>query len=59
MYKNAVDAVLAEDYFGSSEDVEWALEYLQRQYPEKVYGINMLNRGSGRSGESKAVYNHC
>ena len=43
MYTNGVDAVLAEDYFGSPEDVEWALEYLQSQYSGKVYGVNLLS----------------
>ena len=42
MYSNGVNAVLAEDYFGTLDDVEWALDYLHSQYPECVYGVNLL-----------------
>ena len=42
MYRCGVDAVLAENYFGDAVDVEHALQYLQKEYPDKVYGINML-----------------
>lgn len=42
MYLNGVDAILAEDYFGEPEDVEWALDYLKTNYPDRVYGVNML-----------------
>lgn len=41
-YENGADAILAEDYFGSPDDVEWALDYLKTNYPEKVYGVNLL-----------------
>ena len=43
MYENGVDAVLAENYFGTPEDVEWALDYLHSQYPDRVYGLNLLS----------------
>ncbi len=41
-YRNGVDAVLVENYYGSESDCEWVLEYLQQYYPEKVYGVNIL-----------------
>lgn len=41
-YANGVDAVLVEDYFGTPDDVEWALDYLMSQYPDQVYGVNLL-----------------
>ena len=42
LYGNGVDAVLVEDYFGTSGDVEWALDYLQCNYPDQIYGVNLL-----------------
>ena len=42
MYRNGVNAVLVENYFGDRVDVENALKLLQRDYPDKVYGVNML-----------------
>ena len=42
MYGNGIDAVLAEDYFGTPDDVEWVLDYLHSQYPDCVYGVNLL-----------------
>lgn len=42
MYSNGVDAVLVENYDGGAEDVINALKYLQENYPDKVYGVNML-----------------
>ena len=42
LYGNGVDAILAEDYFGSPDDVEWALGYLRSNYPYHVYGLNLL-----------------
>lgn len=42
MYRNGVNAVLVENYFGDRVDVENALKYLQEFYPNKVYGVNML-----------------
>lgn len=42
MYRSGVDAVLVENYFGDWVDVENTLKYLQENYPDKVYGVNML-----------------
>lgn len=42
MYRNGVNAVLVENYFGDWMDVENALKLLQKDYPDEVYGINML-----------------
>lgn len=42
MYRNGVNAVLVENYFGDHVDVENALKYLQQNHPDKVYGVNML-----------------
>lgn len=43
LYTNGVDAILVEDYFGSPDDVEWALDELKKHYPEKAYGVNLLS----------------
>ena len=42
MTKHGVAAVLVENYFGSETDVENVLAVLQRDYPEVVYGVNVL-----------------
>ena len=42
LYSNGVDAVLAENYFGTALDVEWALDYLNNNYKDKIYGVNIL-----------------
>lgn len=42
MYRNGVDAVLVENYFGDRVDVENALKLLQKEYPDRIYGVNML-----------------
>ena len=42
MYANGVDAVLVENYYGNADDCAWALEYLQSQYKDYVYGVNIL-----------------
>lgn len=41
-YRQGVTAVLAENYFGSTEDVEAVLQMLQQEYPDRVYGVNVL-----------------
>ncbi len=41
-YRNGVDAVLVENYFGSESDCEWVLEYLQKYHSDKIYGVNIL-----------------
>ena len=43
MLSRGVAAVLAENYFGSIKDVEAVLAILQRDYPEVVYGVNVLS----------------
>ena len=40
--RNGVDAVLAENYFGSVEDVERTLDYLHEHLPDAIYGVNVL-----------------
>lgn len=47
MYECGLDAVLVEDYFGTAEDVAWTLAYLQKNYPGKIYGVNLLGDFSG------------
>jgi len=42
LYRNGVNAVLVENYFGDRVDVENTLKLLQKDYPHKVYGVNML-----------------
>lgn len=42
LYRSGVNAVLVENYFGDAVDVENALSYLRREYPQQVYGVNML-----------------
>lgn len=42
MYRNGVNAVLVENYFGDRVDVENALKLLQKEYPDKIYGVNLL-----------------
>ena len=41
-YNAGMDAVLVENYFGNDSDCERALAYLQRTYPKKSYGVNIL-----------------
>ena len=43
MYSNGVNAILVENYFGDHSDVENALKYLQEKYPNRVYGVNVLD----------------
>lgn len=42
MTKHGVAAVLVENYFGCTQDVENVLAVLQRDYPDVVYGVNVL-----------------
>ena len=37
-----VDALLVENYFGSADDCETVLAYLQKEYQDSVYGVNIL-----------------
>lgn len=48
-YQNGVDAVLVENYFGSTNDCQWALEYLKENYPDRIYGVNIL-------GDTKSAF---
>ena len=41
--EGGVDAVLAEDYFGTYRDLEWVLEYLLTHRPGVPVGVNCLN----------------
>lgn len=42
MIKHGVAAVLVENYFGSTKDMENVLAVLQKDYPDVVYGVNVL-----------------
>lgn len=39
---NGVDSVIVEDYFGSKKDCILMLEYLHDNFPNLVYGVNLL-----------------
>lgn len=41
--ENGVDAVIVEDYFGSERDCILMLEYLQKNCPDVIYGVNLLS----------------
>ena len=41
-YKNGVDAVLVENYFGDIRNCVQALDYLHKNMPDKHYGVNIL-----------------
>lgn len=43
MYDAGVSAVLVEDYFGDKADVENVLRMLQEEFPECLYGVNVLS----------------
>lgn len=40
--ENGVEALLVENYFGSAEDCEVVLAWLQKAYPHAIYGVNIL-----------------
>ena len=42
MYGAGVAAVLVENYFGDRIDVENTLRMLQKEFPNRVYGVNVL-----------------
>lgn len=42
MYGAGVDAVLVENYFGGTPDVVRVLAFLQENYPNRLYGVNVL-----------------
>ena len=41
-YENGIDAVLVENYFGSTEDCERSLAWLSENFPDRLYGVNIL-----------------
>ena len=41
-YRNGVDAVLVENYFGDTRNCVQALDYLHKNMPDKLYGVNIL-----------------
>lgn len=41
-YKNGVDAVMVEKYFGDVGNCVQALDYLHKNMPDKLYGVNIL-----------------
>ena len=45
---SGVEAILVENYFGSTSDCEIVLQWLQRERSEAIYGVNIL----GNMGES-------
>lgn len=42
MYGAGVSAVMVENYFGDTRDVENVLALLQKEYADHVYGVNVL-----------------
>lgn len=47
-YRNGVDAVLVENYFGNIENCIQALDWLHKNMPDRLYGVNIL--GDYRKG---------
>ena len=41
-YRNGVDAVLVENYFGDTRNCVQGLDYLYKNMPDKLYGVNIL-----------------
>ena len=41
--ENGVHAVVVENYFGKTKHVEMVLEYLYKNHPDIVYGVNVLD----------------
>ena len=42
MYDCGIDAILVENYYGDLVDVVNALRWLQENYSDRVYGVNIL-----------------
>ena len=40
--ENGVEALVVENYFGSAQDCEMVLAWLQQEYPQVIYGVNIL-----------------
>ena len=43
LLQNGVDAVVVENYFGQPSHVEIVLDYLMKNKPEIIYGVNVLD----------------
>lgn len=59
LYANGVDAVIVENYFGSPEDMERVLGWLQATRPADCYGVNVLDddeRGFAMAGRFGASF---
>ena len=41
--EHGVEALLVENYFGSADDCETVLAWLQKEYPDAIYGVNILD----------------
>lgn len=41
--ENGVEALVVENYFGSADDCEAVLAWLQKEYPQAIYGVNILD----------------
>jgi predicted TIM-barrel enzyme len=56
---SGIDAMVVENYFGSEDDVEEILKYMQKEYPAVNYGVNMLDndfRGFEAAGKYGAKF---
>ncbi|MDR2008858.1 MAG: hypothetical protein LBQ22_00040 [Bacteroidales bacterium] len=53
---NNIDALIVENYFGSEDDVEQVLKYLNSEFPDIMYGVNMLDNDA-RGFEAAAQFN--
>ncbi len=42
-FSHGINAVMVEDYFGTLEEVEAILAWLQAEHPEKIYGVNIID----------------
>jgi len=56
--ENGVDALLVENYFGSADDCEQVLAWLQKEYPRACYGVNILGDYE-KAFELADKYNAC
>jgi predicted TIM-barrel enzyme len=56
---NGIKAMIVENYFGSEDDVEGILRYMQKEYPGVAYGVNVLGndaRGFEAAGKYGAKF---
>ena len=44
LFGAGADAVIVEDYFGDEQDVVAVLEWLQKERPDALYGVNLLDQ---------------